>query len=298
MNLEIILLFTLLTSLLFTNSLSIESHSKPLSNITVIGTVFCDACSSNNFSKHSYFLQGVKVLVDCNFRVNSTSKEEISIRVIRSTDEHGVYRLDIPPVDGFECREGKQMESFCHASLVESSSSSFCNLPNLRSSTEHVAMKCREGRACLYNLNALSFRPEKKDSNLCGTNEDSKSTGLNVSLFFWPPSFPFPLPFSPPSFPFPLPFSPPSAPSFPLPLPFSPPSPPPFPFPVPPLLPPLSPLPSLFSPPPPPPPILPFPFPPLPPLFPSPPMPSPPPPSFSLRDPRTWFQPPSPPNHP
>jgi len=27
-------------------------------NLTVIGTVFCDACSSSSFSKHSYFLPG------------------------------------------------------------------------------------------------------------------------------------------------------------------------------------------------------------------------------------------------
>ncbi|KAH7683258.1 Zinc finger RING/FYVE/PHD-type protein [Dioscorea alata] len=279
MNLEIILLlFPFIASLLFTNTLSIQSHSKPFSNITVIGTVFCDTCSSNNFSTHSYFLQGVKVLLDCNFRVNSTSKEEISIRVIRSTDEHGVYRLDIPPVDGFECREGRQMQSFCHASLIESSSSSLCNLPNLRSSTEHLGLMCRDASACLYNLNALSFRPAKKDTNLCGTNEASESSDLSVSLFLWPPS---------PSFPFPLPFiSPPNPPPFPFPLPFiSPPSPPPFPFP----------LPSI-SPPSPPPFSFPFPFPPLP-TFVSP--PPPPPPTFSLGDPRTWFQPPSPPpNHP
>lgn len=31
---------------------------KPGSNITVMGTVFCDICANNSFSKHSYFLRG------------------------------------------------------------------------------------------------------------------------------------------------------------------------------------------------------------------------------------------------
>nr|CAD1820129.1 unnamed protein product [Ananas comosus var. bracteatus] len=95
-----------LFALLFTKSLSLSPNPKPISNITIIGTVFCDACSDNTFSKHCYFLQGVKVRVDCMFKVNSTSKEEISITVDRVTDRFGVYKLDIPPVDGFECRVG------------------------------------------------------------------------------------------------------------------------------------------------------------------------------------------------
>jgi hypothetical protein len=28
------------------------------SNITVVGSVYCDACSNNTFSKHSFFLKG------------------------------------------------------------------------------------------------------------------------------------------------------------------------------------------------------------------------------------------------
>jgi hypothetical protein len=27
-------------------------------NITVVGSVYCDACSNNTFSKHSFFLKG------------------------------------------------------------------------------------------------------------------------------------------------------------------------------------------------------------------------------------------------
>ncbi|XP_073013063.1 uncharacterized protein [Typha latifolia] len=311
-------------ALLLLKSLSLDDATPgPISNITVMGTVFCDACSDNCFTKHSYFLKDVAVRVDCMFRVNSTSKEEISITVDRTTDRFGVYKLDIPPVDGFECKEGRQIDSFCRASLI-GSPPTICSSPGLTTSTEHVSVKCNEDSVCLYNLNALYYRPGKKDSNLCGTTNrekmsSSSSSNLNTSLFFWPPFPPFgfpwphwsPIPFpfpSPPSLPFPfppLPFLTPPPPSFPFPfppLPFFTPPPPSFPFPFPPL----PPIPSFFPSPPPPS----FPFPPLPPLpswfTPPPPPPSPPPPSFPFPFPPippitpipSWFASPPPPPSP
>ncbi|WOL11450.1 hypothetical protein Cni_G20212 [Canna indica] len=236
-------------------------------------------------------------------KVNSTSREEIVITVDRITDRFGVYKLDIPPVDGFECREGMEIDSCCQASLL-GSPSSLCNVPGLSSSTEHTAVKAGEGKQCLYNLNALNYRPFKKDTNLCGTSGEHLSTPMNSSLFFWPnfPQFGFPWPYmpplpnpsqSPPSLPFPfppIPFLTPPPPSFSWPFPplFSTPRPPSFPFPFspaapnPPTL--LPPIPYLFpSPPLPPPPPFPFTFPPFPPFTPIPPLltpssPSPPPP--------------------
>ncbi|KAJ6837108.1 RNA-binding protein 12-like [Iris pallida] len=304
----------LLAVLLFARSYSLEADAGQIKNITVIGTVFCDACSNNSFTRNSYFLQGVKVLVECKLRANQTSNEEISITVNRMTDQFGVYKLEIPPIDGFECKDGWEPESFCQATLVESPSP-LCNLPAIKSSTEHVALKNKKANACVYNLNALSYRPSKRDDTVCGTRKVRPDNNLGSALFFWPPFPPFgfpwpgwtPFPFPYPSWPFP---SPPSLP-FPFPpLPFLTP-PPAFPFPLPPLwptpppalpfpFPPLPPVPSLFPSPPPPPsfpfplppftPLPPFPklppFTPLPSLFsPPPPPPSPPPPSFPFLPP-------------
>ncbi|KAJ8459805.1 hypothetical protein OPV22_032731 [Ensete ventricosum] len=132
-------IFVAVFALLFTRSLCLEADPKPISNVTVMGTVFCDACASSNFSQHSYFLEGVKVRVQCVLRVNATSAGEMRVAVDRTTDRFGVYNLDILPVDGFECREGRGVDSFCQASLVESPSS-LCDVPGLSSSTEHVAL--------------------------------------------------------------------------------------------------------------------------------------------------------------
>lgn len=55
-----ILIVLVLVLVLFTKTLSLETDPKPTSNITVMGTVFCDACSNNTFSEHSYFLRGIE----------------------------------------------------------------------------------------------------------------------------------------------------------------------------------------------------------------------------------------------
>ncbi|XP_048575067.1 protein DOWNSTREAM OF FLC-like [Triticum urartu] len=162
------------------------------SNITVVGSVYCDACSNNTFSKHSFFLKGARVLIQCNFKVNSSAApEEISLEAERTTDQHGVYKLDVPPVDGFECREGHELRSACRATLVRSSSAA-CNVPGLRGSTQHIALRGSRGAAaCFLNLNALNFRPAKRDRKLChdhgdGNGQDNGGSAFGSSLFFWP----------------------------------------------------------------------------------------------------------------
>ncbi|KAJ1290347.1 hypothetical protein BS78_02G235900 [Paspalum vaginatum] len=184
------------------------------SNITVVGSVYCDACSNNTFSKHSFFLKGARVLIKCSFKVNSTSAEELSLEAERTTDQHGVYKLDVPPVDGFECREGHELRSACRATLVRSSSAA-CNVPGIGGSTQHIALRSRATNACFLNLNALNFRPAKRDGALC--HGGAAGGGFGSSLFFWPflPLFwpPFRLPFPAPgagaggtvSFPWPFP---------------------------------------------------------------------------------------------
>ncbi|CAD6218599.1 unnamed protein product [Miscanthus lutarioriparius] len=154
-------------------------------NITVVGSVYCDACSNNTFSKHSFFLKGARVLIKCSFKVNSTSSEELSLEAERTTDQHGVYKLDVPPVDGFECREGHEVRSACRATLVRSSSAA-CNVPGLGGSTQHIALRSRATSACFLNLNALNFRPAKRDGALCHGHGDDGGNAFGSSLFFWP----------------------------------------------------------------------------------------------------------------
>ncbi|XP_052190776.1 uncharacterized protein LOC127800290 [Diospyros lotus] len=136
--------------------------------ITVMGFVYCDTCSNNTFSRHSYFLPGVGVRVDCTFKaVSPRTTEQISFSVNRTTNRHGVYRLEIPAVDGIECARDRAIASSCRASLMWSSASS-CNVPGHRTTSDEITIKSRQANVCIYSLNALSYRPSRKDITLCG----------------------------------------------------------------------------------------------------------------------------------
>ncbi|KAH7516768.1 uncharacterized protein LOC107417630 [Ziziphus jujuba] len=292
----IVFLFLLLLTSFFTFPVATSARSaKGNAKITVVGAVYCDTCSANAFSRHSYFLPGADVQIQCKFKANTPeTTEQMNFAVNRTTDKHGVYKLDIPSVDGVNCIKGLALVSMCHATLIRSSSSA-CNFPALRTASDEISVKSEQDNLCIYSLNAMSFRPTKKNTTLCGNQKEELAKTFDSSKCFFPFFPPYKFPWPPlSSFPFP-PLPPLSSLPFPLP-PFTPipsQSPPSLPFPFPPL-PPLPPTPSLFAPPPPPAFSLTDPrtwFPPL--LSP----PPPPPPAFSLRDPKTWIPhlPPSPP---
>ncbi|KAJ8634117.1 hypothetical protein MRB53_027453 [Persea americana] len=69
----------------FTALVPLEVEPKFISKIAVMGTVFCDTCSNNTFSKHSYFLPGVEVHLECKLKANSTADED-SFSVNRTTN--------------------------------------------------------------------------------------------------------------------------------------------------------------------------------------------------------------------
>ncbi|KAJ4824539.1 hypothetical protein Tsubulata_011035 [Turnera subulata] len=328
----LVLLATFLAYPLSVTARPPANAANPTSRITVVGVVFCDTCSTNSFSKHSYFLPGVDVHIQCMFKANSPkTAEQITFSVNRTTDRYGIYKLQVPEVDGVDCVDGLAIESVCQARLIGSSSPA-CNSPGLKTSTSEITVKSKQDNLCIYSLSALSYRPSKRNSTLCKNQKEVLLSSFNSSKFFLPyfPPYTFPWPPLPNLPPLPhLPF-PPLPPLTSLPFPFPPslpfpnlpyPRPPSLPFPFPPL-PPFPPSPSLFHPPPPPAfnlgdprtwiPNIPLLSPPPPPAFNlgdprtwipnipllSPPPPPPPPTGFNLRHPRTWipYIPPSPPN--
>ena len=217
---------------------------------------------------------GADVHIQCKIKANAPKTAEvITFSVNRTTDDYGVYKFEIPSLDGVDCVDGPPIQSMCQATLIGSSLSE-CNVPGLRATTDEISVKSKQDNLCVYSFTALSFRPHKKNSTLCGkgsSEPSSSSKFLFPQSFPWPP-LPFPFSTPPPSSPFPFPHIP-TSPSMP-PL-FQSPTPPTLPFPFPHL--PTSPS--------------------IPPLF-----QSPPPPSFSLGDPKTWIPhiplmspPPSPP---
>ncbi|XP_021904055.1 uncharacterized protein LOC110819240, partial [Carica papaya] len=149
-----------------------QSEKRPESSrITVVGVVYCDTCSSNSFSRHSYFLPGAEVNIRCKFKAHSPkTAEEINFSVNRTTGKNGVYKMEIPNVDGVNCLDGLAIASSCQASLIGSSNSE-CNVFGLHTTTEEISIKSKQDNLCIYNMNALNFRPSKRNATLCGNKK-------------------------------------------------------------------------------------------------------------------------------
>ncbi|KAJ7971725.1 Pollen Ole e 1 allergen/extensin [Quillaja saponaria] len=160
-------LLVILPLLMKSQFLKVEP-AKPNSQITVMGFVYCDICSNNSFSKHSYFISGAEVRIDCTFQaVSAKSSEHIALSVNRTTNKYGVYKLEIPSVDGIKCAEDSELVSSCQASLMRSSSSS-CDVPGQRTTSDEITIKSRQANMCIYSLSALNYRPSRRDITLCG----------------------------------------------------------------------------------------------------------------------------------
>lgn len=69
-------------------------------------------------------------------------------------------------MDGISCSEDN-IATYCQASLMSTSSSS-CNVPGYRTTTDQIAIKARKPNSCFYSLNPLNFRPSKRDVTVCG----------------------------------------------------------------------------------------------------------------------------------
>ncbi|CAE6098853.1 unnamed protein product [Arabidopsis arenosa] len=189
-----------------------EGSLDPSSRITVVGVVYCDTCSINTFSRQSYFLQGVEVHVTCRFRASSPkTAEEVNISVNRTTNRSGVYKLEIPHVDGIDCVDGIAIASQCSAKLLKTSDddNGGCSIPVFQTATNEVSIKSKQDRVCIYSLSALSYKPSHKNTSLCGNGgkkhhrkEEKVEKKVRDSKFFWPYLapywFPWPYPDLPP----------------------------------------------------------------------------------------------------
>ncbi|KAK4423966.1 hypothetical protein Salat_1979500 [Sesamum alatum] len=163
------------------------------SHITILGSVYCDVCYRNTFSKHSYFLPGVDVHVECRLKASSTwTTQDISFSVNRTTDRYGMYKVDIPSVDGVDCTQVATIQSFCQASLMPTSVSG-CNIPSRRSTSTHqITVKSKQNHICTYTLGALTYKPSTPNVSLCGNQR------LDLDhVFPCPPNPPSTLPFNP-----------------------------------------------------------------------------------------------------
>ncbi|XP_030547856.2 leucine-rich repeat extensin-like protein 3 isoform X2 [Rhodamnia argentea] len=270
------------------------AHEEKVPSALAVGTVFCDTCFKQEFSRTSHFISGAYVSIECE---NSSSSRSFQ-REVR-TNKHGRFKVLLPPSVG---KDAQRIEG-CTVKLIRSSEPG-CGAVSLGISSR-LRLKLKRHGLRVFSAGLLAFKPPKHPSRCTEgpARGDPKFLSRKNSIpskgylpripGLTPPSYPLPFPTPPPPL-IPLPpipwLTPPPSPFIPLPpIPWlTPPPPPPFPFPIPPL-PPFPPIPGFTPPPPPPPsslfpplppfpPLSPIPFPPLPGFTPPPPRPPPPPP--------------------
>ncbi|XVF31616.1 hypothetical protein REPUB_Repub17cG0006600 [Reevesia pubescens] len=267
------------------SSFSEGSHDKKQSAI-VVGTVYCDTCFQEDFTKTSHFISGAYVAVQCE---DGTSRP--SFRQEVKTNRHGKFKVHLP----FSVSKNVKKIKGCSVKLIRSSEP-YCGVASTATSSS-LHLKSRKQGIHIFSAGFFTFKPLKQPI-LCNQKPNVESpkqlypNQLQPPNPFLPPPILPPNPFQPPPLlppnPFqpppllpPNPFQPPPAPL--IPNPFQPPPAPLFPNPFQP--PPAPLIPNPFQPPPapllppnpfrPPPSPL-FPFPPIPGLTPP---PSPPPPA-------------------
>ncbi|KAL9246047.1 hypothetical protein vseg_019630 [Gypsophila vaccaria] len=166
-----IVVVVLFSFLCLSYSRNILPKDEPVgSQITVVGSVYCDVCSNNTFTKHSYFIPGAEVKIECSLRANAPrTAEEITFSVNRTTNKLGMYELVISSVDGIECAREAAVVSLCRATLVKGPPSlGNCNVPGLKMTSDVVYFKSSEQNVCIYGLSALNFRPSRTSKAFCG----------------------------------------------------------------------------------------------------------------------------------
>lgn len=189
--------FTIIFILCFTFiDPSVADHGKKVPSSSpsavVIGTVFCDTCFQEDFSKTSHFISGTSVVVEC-----GDGSLKPSFQKEAKTNEHGVFKVHLPISVSKHVRKIKR----CSVRLI-SSSEPYCSVASTATSSS-LRLKSRKQGIHIFSAGFFSFKPLKQPY-LCNQKPsvgNSKQLGSIKSLY--PPNDPiqFPPPIQTPDLP-------------------------------------------------------------------------------------------------
>ncbi|KAJ6287905.1 hypothetical protein OIU77_001143 [Salix suchowensis] len=115
-------------------NLSEASHGEKLPSAVVVGTVYCDTCFQEDFSRNSHFISGAHVAVEC-----KDEKSRPSFREEAKTDEHGEFKVHLP----FSVTKHVKKIQGCSVELL-SSSEPFCAVASTATSSPSYVIKNQE----------------------------------------------------------------------------------------------------------------------------------------------------------
>ncbi|KAL3568140.1 hypothetical protein D5086_030791 [Populus alba] len=134
------------------NNLSAEaSHGRKLPSAVVVGTVFCDTCFQEDFSRNSHFISGASVAVEC-----KDEESRIGFREEVKTDEHGEFKVHLP----FSVSKHEKKIKRCSVKLV-SSSEPYCAVASSATSSS-LHLRSRRQGTHVFSAGFFTFKPEKQ----------------------------------------------------------------------------------------------------------------------------------------
>ncbi|XP_048327217.2 proline-rich protein 4 [Ziziphus jujuba] len=183
-------MFYLLKIFFFILTFTYLSEARPQKNpstAVVVGTVYCDTCFQQDFSKDSHFISGASVAVEC----KDGTSNETSFRKEVKTDNHGEFKVQLPFSIG---KHVKKIEG-CSVKLI-SSSEPYCAVASTATKSS-LHLKSRKQGIHIFSAGFFTFKPLKQP-NLCNQKPSiENSKGLNSNKASLPPvddlSFPPPI---------------------------------------------------------------------------------------------------------
>ncbi|XP_065854942.1 uncharacterized protein [Euphorbia lathyris] len=160
-----------------------NSHRKKPPSAVVVGSVYCDTCFHQDFSKNSHFISGASVEVECN---DETSKPSFHQQV--KTDENGEFRVHLP----FSVAKHVKRIKKCSVKLL-TSSEPYCSVASTAKSSL-LRLKSRKEGIHVFSAGFFSFKPEKQPI-LCNEKPQKSSLKPNQKSSLIDDRFP---PFPPP----------------------------------------------------------------------------------------------------
>ncbi|KAJ6861012.1 hypothetical protein NC651_037175 [Populus alba x Populus x berolinensis] len=144
-------LIIFLLSCTFINLSAEASHGRKLPSAVVVGTVFCDTCFQEDFSRNSHFISGASVAVECKDEESRPGfREEVK------TDEHGEFKVHLP----FSVSKHVKKIKRCSVKLV-SSSEPYCAVASSATSSS-LHLRSRRQGTHVFSAGFFTFKPEKQ----------------------------------------------------------------------------------------------------------------------------------------
>eukprot|EP00249_Psilotum_nudum_P027105 c34411_g1_i1 orf=345-1307(-) len=126
------------------------------SSVTISGSVFCDQCVQQRFTKNSSILHGAIIAAECKAK-RSTVR---TVRVTATTDQNGMFKLEIPTTIARSPRRLRR----CVVLLVSSPIKSCSAQPSIPKPFSSMSLKSKLGSHYIYSAGFLSYTPDSPAS--------------------------------------------------------------------------------------------------------------------------------------